>query len=318
MASRREQVSALFFVAWTQRRLTQRFPWATEGPYPPKETLTFKKEFFWQTTSGSLPAGLKSSERSSTSTLIMNAREQICAVLASANFRTLSKSQSSWLWTACSRTARLSQTKQHALDFLHFRFTFLVVFFFFFFATTNQARQLSFTVECVRVCIVCRVCVWGLFAQAEPSISESPRRGQNESYPLSPLGHRHYSAEWRLLQVFFFRESPWAGLQGILVNLGLSKGLLAATLTQCFWPTNKHDICSSFNWKRIDRVLLPWSSTPWLRPALIITTARKVKRAGTLQERTAKGMSQVVDQLGRNWFDRSSAVSTSRESCSMH
>ena len=59
MASRREQVSALFFVAWAQRRLTECFPWATEGPNPPKETLTFKKEFFWQTTSGSLPAGLK-------------------------------------------------------------------------------------------------------------------------------------------------------------------------------------------------------------------------------------------------------------------
>ena len=59
MASRRELVSALFFVAWTQRRLTECFPWATEGPNPPKETLTFKKEFFWQTTSGSLPAGLK-------------------------------------------------------------------------------------------------------------------------------------------------------------------------------------------------------------------------------------------------------------------
>ena len=58
MASRREQVSALFFVAWTQRRLTECFPWATEGPNPPKETQTFKKEFFWQTTSGSLPAGL--------------------------------------------------------------------------------------------------------------------------------------------------------------------------------------------------------------------------------------------------------------------
>ena len=58
MASRREQVSALFFVAWTQRRLTEGFPWATEGPNPPKETLTFKKEFFWQTTAGSLPAGL--------------------------------------------------------------------------------------------------------------------------------------------------------------------------------------------------------------------------------------------------------------------
>ena len=59
MASRREQVSASFFVAWTQRRLTECFPWATEGPNPPKETLTFKKEFFWQTTTGSLPAGLK-------------------------------------------------------------------------------------------------------------------------------------------------------------------------------------------------------------------------------------------------------------------
>ena len=46
MASRREQVSALFFVAWTQRRLIECFPWATEGPNPPKETLTFKKEFF--------------------------------------------------------------------------------------------------------------------------------------------------------------------------------------------------------------------------------------------------------------------------------
>ena len=48
MASRREQVSALFFVAWTQRRLAECFPciWATEGPNPPKETLTFKKEFF--------------------------------------------------------------------------------------------------------------------------------------------------------------------------------------------------------------------------------------------------------------------------------
>ena len=59
MASKREQVSVLFFVAWTQRRLTECFPWATEGPNPPKETLTFKKEFFWQTSSGSLPAGLK-------------------------------------------------------------------------------------------------------------------------------------------------------------------------------------------------------------------------------------------------------------------
>ena len=53
----------LFFVAWTQRRLTECFPWATEGPIPPKETLTFKKEFFWQTTSGSLPAGLKKKKR---------------------------------------------------------------------------------------------------------------------------------------------------------------------------------------------------------------------------------------------------------------
>ena len=46
MASRREQVSALLFVAWTQHRLTECFPWATEGPNPPKETLTFKKNLF--------------------------------------------------------------------------------------------------------------------------------------------------------------------------------------------------------------------------------------------------------------------------------
>ena len=64
MASRRKQVSALFFVAWTQRRLTECFPWATEGPNSPKETLTFKKELFWQPTSGSLPAGLKSTNLS--------------------------------------------------------------------------------------------------------------------------------------------------------------------------------------------------------------------------------------------------------------
>ena len=49
---------ACFFVAWTQRRLTECFPWTTVGPHPPKETLTFRKEFFWQKTSGSLPAGL--------------------------------------------------------------------------------------------------------------------------------------------------------------------------------------------------------------------------------------------------------------------
>ena len=58
MASRREQVSALFFVAVTPRRLTECFPWTKGGPNPLRETLTFKNEFFWQTTSGSLPAGL--------------------------------------------------------------------------------------------------------------------------------------------------------------------------------------------------------------------------------------------------------------------
>ena len=37
------------------------FSMGYRGPNPPKETLTFKKEFFWQTTSGSLPAGLNGS-----------------------------------------------------------------------------------------------------------------------------------------------------------------------------------------------------------------------------------------------------------------
>ena len=59
MASRREQVSALFFVAWTQRPLTESFPWATEGANPLKETPTFKKRIFWRPAPGSLPAGLK-------------------------------------------------------------------------------------------------------------------------------------------------------------------------------------------------------------------------------------------------------------------
>ena len=58
MASRREQVSALFFVAWTQCPLTDSFPWATEGANPLKETPTFKKRIFWRPAPGSLPAGL--------------------------------------------------------------------------------------------------------------------------------------------------------------------------------------------------------------------------------------------------------------------
>ena len=41
IASRREQVSALFFVAWTQLCLTECFPWDTKGLHPPKETRTF-------------------------------------------------------------------------------------------------------------------------------------------------------------------------------------------------------------------------------------------------------------------------------------
>ena len=57
MASRREQVSALFFVAWTQRRLTECFPWAREGPNPPKETLPFKKEFFLANNFGTTTRG---------------------------------------------------------------------------------------------------------------------------------------------------------------------------------------------------------------------------------------------------------------------
>ena len=59
MASRREQVSALFFVAWTQRRLTECFLWATEGPNPPKETLTFKKEFFGKQLRDHYPRALR-------------------------------------------------------------------------------------------------------------------------------------------------------------------------------------------------------------------------------------------------------------------
>ena len=58
MASRREQVFALFFRSLNTTSSHRMFSMATEGPNPPKETLTFKKESFWQTTSGSLPAGL--------------------------------------------------------------------------------------------------------------------------------------------------------------------------------------------------------------------------------------------------------------------
>ena len=50
-----------FFVAWTRRPLTERFPWATEGPNSLKETLTLEKIFLTNNfgiTSG-LPVGLK-------------------------------------------------------------------------------------------------------------------------------------------------------------------------------------------------------------------------------------------------------------------
>ena len=66
MASRREQVSALFFVAWTQHRLTECFPWATEGPSPPKETLTFKKEFFGEQLRDHYPRALRHHYRAKT------------------------------------------------------------------------------------------------------------------------------------------------------------------------------------------------------------------------------------------------------------
>ena len=57
--------------------------------------------------------------------------------------------------------------------------------------------------------------MWGLLAQAEPSISESSRRGQNESHPL-PWDTGNSAG-------FFFQESPWPVLHEILVNLGLSE-----------------------------------------------------------------------------------------------
>ena len=59
MASRREQVFALLFVACPPR---ESLPCASEGPNPLKETINFKK-ISWQTAPGTLPAGLKFSLR---------------------------------------------------------------------------------------------------------------------------------------------------------------------------------------------------------------------------------------------------------------
>ena len=89
----------------------------------------------------------------------------------------------------------------------------------------------------------------GLLAQAEPSISESSRRGQNESHPLSLLEHRQF----RSVFFFFFRESPWPNF----VEFGTFKKPPGGNTHTMLWPTDKHDICSSFNLKRTDRVLLP-------------------------------------------------------------
>ena len=141
----------------------------------------------------------------------MNAREQICAVLASATFEHCQK-------VKAAGRERPAVPERHVFPKQSNR---LSTFFTSaspssWSATTNQARQLSFTVECVCVCIVCRVCVLGLLAQAEPSISESSRRGQKESHPLSPLGHRQFRSVF-----FFFLRKPMARLAENLVNLGL-------------------------------------------------------------------------------------------------
>ena len=57
MASKREQVFALFFVAWTQCPLRESFPWASEGPIPLKETINFKKGNFLTNSSGNTTRG---------------------------------------------------------------------------------------------------------------------------------------------------------------------------------------------------------------------------------------------------------------------
>ena len=58
----------------------------------------------------------------------MNAREKICAVLASATFEHCQKVKAAGReQPAVPERHVFSQTKQQVLDFLHFRFTFFVV-----------------------------------------------------------------------------------------------------------------------------------------------------------------------------------------------
>ena len=59
MASRKEQLSSLFFVAWTTRPLHEKLSMGSEGPSSLKETQIVKKYFCVRSTPGSPPAGLK-------------------------------------------------------------------------------------------------------------------------------------------------------------------------------------------------------------------------------------------------------------------
>ena len=57
----------------------------------------------------------------------MTAREQICAVLASATFEHCRRVKAAGREQPAVPERHVFPTKQRALDFLHFRFTFLVV-----------------------------------------------------------------------------------------------------------------------------------------------------------------------------------------------
>ena len=69
--------------------------------------------------------------------------------------------------------------------------------------------------------------MWSLLAKAEPSISESSRRGQNEPNPLSPLGQRQFRS------VFFFPRKPMARLAGNFGEFG--------TFGKASWREHSHN-----------------------------------------------------------------------------
>ena len=241
--------------------------------------------------------GRKSSERSSSS--VLTVREHFVPFLQT--FENLSKSQSSWSWTACSRTARLpKQSNKHSTFF-----TSVSVLPSSWPSKTALFHNVYACVECVGYSCVW---TWSRCAQAGASISESLRRGLNESHNLSPKERE----QRRTVKVVLSKKDQAYG------NAGKHREFPTAFRRQHFLNAFAMPACCKAAgkklfelWKRTEREmisLLPWSATPWL------ATTRQTERAGTSTRKNSKSDGPRC-QLGLDSFEpvpRPNSVSRGR------